>query len=174
MHSSTFLASIACLFTASSALSLNLWTQDGCRGSRSSCINAGYAVCCTGGSPFCRSGNCDGCFVGNDIYTFNAARCTGASYDYCRAAVGNGCCRAAGGGNTCAIVAYVGNARTNIVDVNEEDCVASVKPNQLEYTDNEGVVRQIYIPKARYEEATQLAVDEDWAALSEFPVWGEP
>lgn len=135
------------------------------------CSNPGYAFCCTGGAPFCVSGNCDNCVVGNDIYTFNRAGCTGNSFGSCRAAVGNGCCLSAGGGNTCAIVAYVGNAR--VAEVAPEECEVSVRPNKMVYTSTNGTERTIHLPTGTFETAAQLVVDEDWAALDEFPEWGK-
>ncbi|KAH7348128.1 hypothetical protein BKA66DRAFT_307064 [Pyrenochaeta sp. MPI-SDFR-AT-0127] len=163
-------AALACITTVCSAIDLNLWTAGGCGGSKVSCIDAGYANCCTGGAPFCQSGNCDHCVVGNDIYTFNKAGCTGASYGACRAAVGDGCCRSAGGGNTCAVVAYRGNAR-KVRQVNPDECEFTVRPNNMIYTDHNGTEHSIYIPTGTFETAAQHVVDKDWDSLNEFPVW---
>lgn len=146
------------------------------------CSNPGYAFCCTGGAPFCASGNCDNCVVGNDIYTFNRAACTGNSFGSCRAAVGNGCCLSAGGGNTCAIVAYVGNARAGevervgdvgVAEVNPDQCEFSVRPNKMIYTNRNGTEQTIYIPTGAFDTAAKHVVDEDWDALDKFPAWGK-
>lgn len=165
-------AALACITTVCNALQLNLWNTIGCRGVATRCINAGYRFCCTGGAPFCQSSSCDGCVVGNDIYTFDKASCSGASMGACRAAVGDGCCRAAGGGKTCAIIVYVGNAR-KAREVDPEECEFSVRPNNIVYTDHNGTEHSIFLPTGTFETAAKHVMDKNWDALNGFPVWGE-
>jgi hypothetical protein len=107
--------------------------------------------------------------VGNDIYTFKKSGCTGTSFASCRAAVGDGCCRSAGGGGTCAIVAYVGNAGAKKMD--PQQCKATVRPNNLVYTNGNRTEQSIHIPTRAFDTVVQHFVNEDWDALAEFPAW---
>jgi hypothetical protein len=163
---------IAYIATVCNALDLLLWNAGGCRdGTSVQCINPGYNYCCLGGAPFCESGNCVDCRVGNDIYTFQKSGCRGNSFASCRAAVGDGCCRSAGSGNICAIVAYVGNAGAKKMD--PQQCEATVRPNKLVYTNRNGTEQSIHIPTGAFETVVQHFVNEDWDALAEFPAWGK-
>jgi hypothetical protein len=52
-----------------------------------------------------------------------------------------------------------------------KDFYYAVKPNQMTYTDDTGVSRSIHIPRGKNEEACRHFANEDWKALSLFPIW---
>ncbi|KAF2125254.1 hypothetical protein P153DRAFT_400087 [Dothidotthia symphoricarpi CBS 119687] len=170
MPSTTTVAgAIACVITVCNAVTIRFWNRDGCTGKNVGCENWRYGDCCTGGSPWCLSANCEGCLVGNDIYSFNTAGCSRAPFGVCRAARGNGCCLGTGGGNNCAMSVYVGNSRKR--DSNQGACEFLVRPNHMEYTDHNGTAHSIYIPTGIFDIASQHAANEDWDALNRYPAW---
>jgi hypothetical protein len=53
----------------------------------------------------------------------------------------------------------------------DKDFYYAVQPNQMTYTDDTGVSRNIHIPRGKTQEAYEHFKNEDWKALSLFPTW---
>lgn len=53
----------------------------------------------------------------------------------------------------------------------DENFYYAVQPNQMNYVDDSGVSRCIHIPRGKFQEACEHFKNEDWKALSLFPIW---
>jgi hypothetical protein len=53
----------------------------------------------------------------------------------------------------------------------DKDFYYAIKPNQMTYVDDAGVSQSIHIPRGKNEEAYRHFENEDWKALSLFPIW---
>ena len=47
----------------------------------------------------------------------------------------------------------------------------AVEPNQMTYTDGQGLLKTMHIPKGRNQEAGQYLLEKNWDALAHFPDW---
>lgn len=179
------LATAAWLPSQASARDIRFYQTGGCHNNSRwyQCGDIGAGVCCQAARPFCRFVECAGCVVGNDIYSFNQARCNIGAHNSCRDGVDAHCCIGAGNGNTCAaqwnrgggpgrLVVMSGSVPPENPNLGKE-CELIVECNQLNYQDGEGVQRQIFIPKGTMSRATELLEAENWEELAKFPVWGK-
>jgi len=68
------------------------------------------------------------------------------------------------------MIAYVGAA---IVQRSVEECEATVRPNNIVYTDHTGAEHSIYIPTGTFDTAAEHFANADWDALNKFPAWSK-
>lgn len=50
--------------------------------------------------------------------------------------------------------------------------IRTVQCNQMSYRDGDGCERSIYLAKGTLETACKLLMEENWAELAKYPIWG--
>ncbi|KAK4223823.1 hypothetical protein QBC38DRAFT_486869 [Podospora fimiseda] len=107
-----FIIALGTLVTSIAARDIRFHVDGGCYDTAyNDCQDAAAGQCCTAGSPFCAYVECYACELGNDVYSFNRASCTGGATNSCREGADAHCCIGAGNGNTCAGNWEVGGGR---------------------------------------------------------------
>ncbi|KID74512.1 uncharacterized protein G6M90_00g111660 [Metarhizium brunneum] len=146
--------------------------------------------CCQSAAPFCAFAECVDCRVGNDVYTYNQARCHIGSLNACRIGADAECCLGAGGGATCAANWFLGSGpafkivgtgfpdskKTFGRNVNQSpplDCGAVVEPNHYRFMDSNGARHDIYLPKGTFQSAVAYVMNGNLDELIKFPVWAD-
>jgi len=170
---------VTSLAAGSSAVTLALWTGNGCTGLAMRCNNILQDQCCSGGRPFNVALSGDFTHAGRDLYGYsnNGCRGTGAVSVRCGAGL---CCTALPRTNSIAGNWYQGTGpplKRGLTALEARDdtdsSVNCTKPDQAEFYDHAGVHRVIHIPEGTFETALELFEKEDWASLTEFPAWSE-
>ncbi len=60
-----------------------------------------------------------------------------------------------------------------VADVEEGfDCVTTIEPNNLQYTDGNGDRHEIYIPGGKFAEVSDHYIKGHWEELAKYPRWG--